>query len=304
MKTHPDSPNGCLLVPSIRAGATDIFAVDPVSGDAKNLTRHPSENRYPAWSPDGTRFAFTSDRDGAHNLYLLGADGTGLRQLTWEVKPAICFLPTWSADGGIAFGRDTGERVEMVVMRADGSPPTVVGHGADPCISPDGRRVSYAGKVGQGYGVFVMDVDGRNPRPLTTHENRIGAVMPTWSPDSRRLLYSDQVGEALEIFICEGDGGKPGQLTRLGKICTSPAWTPDGQWISFRVTDRPFWRDPTAYAEAQKQRDTLRPVWVMRADGSDPHPIETLRCQCATDGSRAVWRPGGDVRIEGAKTRL
>ena len=283
------------LVPSIRTGTTNIFLVAPDTGDARNLTRNSAENRYPAWSPDGNRCVFTSNLDGAHNIYTMTASGSRLRQLTHEMAPAICFLPSWSADNKIAFGRDRKGHVEIVVMNADGSRPAAVGEGTDPCISPDGRSIAFTRKKGTGYCVWLMDVDGKNVRPLTTHENEIGAVVQTWSPDGRELLYSGQAGDALEIFVCGARTGKPKQLTHLAQMSTSAAWSPDGKWISFRATKSAFWRDAESYRAAQDHRDTLRPVLVMRADGSDLRVVETLRYQCSTDGSRAVWRSAGNA---------
>ena len=285
-------PGYQLLLPSIRTGTSNLFLMTPDFGDARNLTRNLAENRYPAWSSDGTRCVFTSNLDDAHNVYVMNADGSRLRQLTHEKAPTICFLPSWSADHKVAFGRDRKGQVEIVVMNADGSKPAAVGAGTDPCISPDGRAIAFTQKTGQGYCVWVMDVNGQNARCLTTHENRIGAVVPTWSPDGRDILYSDQVSDALEIFVCNARTGKSKQLTRLGQMSTSAAWSPDGRWISFRVTETPFWRDAAAYARAQEQRDTLRPVCIMRADGSGLQIVDPLRFQCSTDGSRAVWRPG------------
>ncbi|MFB3784905.1 MAG: TolB family protein [bacterium] len=281
-----------LLVTSIRTGNPDIFLVNPETGDARNLTRHPADDRYPAWAPDGRRFTFTSDRDGAFNIYAADSEGGRLFQLTHEKSPTVCFYPTWAANGTIAFGRDTGGKVEIRLMKEDGSEPRFVGPGTDPCLSPDGRRIAFTRKAGQGFCVFVMDADGGNVRPISTRENELGAVVPTFSPDGTRILYSDQVGGALEIFVCDAQEGNPRQLTFLGKLSTSAAWSPDGRWITFRVTESAFWRDTAEREKAYREkRGDLRPVYLMGGDGADPHVIETLRYQCAVDGSRAVWRP-------------
>jgi len=281
-----------LLLPSIRAGTSDLFLVSLDTGNACNLTLNQAENRFPAWSPDGKSVVFSSTLDGSLNLFTIAANGKDLRQLTHERAPTVCFLPTWSSDGRIAFGRDRGtDGVEIVVMNADGSEPTLVGQGTDPCLSPDGSAIAFTQKGVNGYCVCTMASDGANPCQITTQKNQIGAVVPTWSPDGSLLLYSAQVENGLEVFVCDARTGTSKQLTQLGKISTSPAWSPDGNWISFRVTDTPFWQDPITRQEALRHRDTLRPVYLMRADGTDLDVISSLRYQCAPDGSRAAWRP-------------
>ena len=69
-----------LVVCSFRTGELELFAVDPVSGDAINLTRSPkSVEKYPACSYDGDQVAFISNRDGTDALYVMKADGSGVR---------------------------------------------------------------------------------------------------------------------------------------------------------------------------------------------------------------------------------
>jgi len=72
--------------------------------DLKKLTDHPAMDFWPAWSPDGRRprIAFTSNRDGNYEIYLMNSDGTGLRNLTNH--PAQDNSAAWTPDGkNIAF---------------------------------------------------------------------------------------------------------------------------------------------------------------------------------------------------------
>ncbi len=281
-----------LLFTTVRTGNTEVFVIDPETGDARNLTRHPAEDRYPMWSPDGSKVAFTSNRDGAYNLYVMDADGKNVRQLTFEKDPAVCYMPSWSGDGRqIVFGLDRGKGL-IGSVAPDGSNFRVIGEARDPCISPDGKTIAFTGRVTRGFCVFAMNANGKNIRQLTTHQDEMGAVHPIWSPDGTKILYSDQVGEALEIFVCDADGKNVRQLTSLGAISTSAAWSPDGKWISFRVTDTAYWRSEAEKKKAYEEKEGgKRPVWVMGADGSNPHVIEVLCYQCAMDGSRAAWKP-------------
>jgi TolB protein len=281
------------LITSIRTGDTEIFLVDPQMGDAMNLTRSPqSQERYPCWSPDGLRIAFTSDRDGAYNLYVMDADGSNVWQLTREKAPAVCYAPSWSRDGNrIAFGLH-GDKALIATVSPDGTQFKAVGPGHDPCISPDGKLIAFTGPADKGYCVFVMDANGGNVRRITAHVNVMGSVFPTWSPNGTRIAYSDQVGEALEVFVCDADGSNVRQLTSLGKMSSPADWSPDMKWLSFRVCDTAFWRNPeTSKAAHEEKRPDFRPVYVMGADGSNPHIVEVLRYHCAIDGSRAAWKP-------------
>ena len=110
--------------------------------------------------------------------------------------------------------------------------------------------------------------------------------------DTEVFVVDPDMGDALEQFVRDADGKNVRQLTHFNKITCPAAWSPDGKWISLRVTDNAFWRDPTLMAQTYaEKRGDKPPVWVIGADGSNPHVIEVLRYQCAIDGSRASWKP-------------
>ena len=182
----------------------------------------------------------------------------------------------------------------MCEIDAEGGPPRIIGEGRDPHVAPDGRLIAFTKYLSNGYAVFLFETESGQVRQITSHSNEIGAVTPTFSPDGNTIIYSDTVNGALELFSVSIESGDIRQLTELGKFATCAAWSPNMQWVSFRLTDEAFWihadRMKLAYAEKRPEK---RPVWVMRADGSNPHPLEALRYQCGIDGSRAVWDPSG-----------
>jgi len=280
------------LITGFRTGNTEIYRIDPYTGDAKNLTRSPtSHQRYPVWSPSGDQFLFTSDRDGTYNLYVANADGSCAQQLTREAEPSSVYFPSWARDGSIAFAI-AGPKALVCILDPDRRETLALTEGRDPHISLDGSQIAFTRWVESGYCVFTIDRLTSRVRQLTSHENAIGAVTPTFSPDGRRILYSDSAGETLEIFSLDLETGQSTQLTHLGQFATSPAWSPDQEWISFRVTDENFWNDAVrGKAVHRERRGDKRPVWVMRADGSQAHVVEAMRYQCGIDGSRAVWNP-------------
>ena len=100
--------------------------------------------------------------------------------------------------------------------------------------------------------------------------------------------------DALELFIINADGTGQRQLTKFGgtSVGTPSAWSPDGQWISFRKTDERYWSNKERMLKIYSEKPAdKRPVWLVRPDGSDAQVIEPLRFQMAIDGSRASWKP-------------
>ena len=285
-----------LLVTSVRTGDTEVFIADPTTGDLFNVSRAPkSEDRYPCWSPDGKQICFSSDREGATNLWICRADGKNLRRL--NRTSAVCYMPSWQKTPSgerIVFGKH-GDKPEMASIKPDGAGEQLLGEGHDPTLSPDGRCICYTGHPPEGgVTVFVMDWNGANKRRVVQGTSKVGATFPNWSPDSRRIVYSFPVAEALELFVIDADGSENRQLTSFGgtSVCTPSAWSLDGKWISFRRTDERYWSNPArmklVYAEKPADK---RPVWVIRPDGTAASVIEPLRYQMAIDGSRASWKP-------------
>jgi TolB protein len=283
-----------IITCSFRTGDLELFAVDPVSGDARNLTRSPnSTDKYPGCSFDGTRIAFISDREGGDGLYVMDADGSNVRRLAKGQK-GNAGMPSWTADGHwIYFGLYAAGPDRMCRIRPDGSEFQVVAEGIDPAISPDGKTLAFAKATPEGHHLFAMNADGSNVRQLTKQANGFGGVHATWTPDGKFLIFANQVGESLELFRCGPDGQDMTQLTHFGggRAATSPAVSPDGQWITFRLCDEVYWRSGERSELAYKERRAdKRPVWIMGRDGSNPHVIEPLHYQTTIDGSRAPFR--------------
>ncbi len=290
----PLSAGHTLLITSVRTGDTEVFAVDPVTGTSTNLTLAPaSEERYPAWSPDGTQFVFTSDRgDGkTFDLYLARADGSSTQRLTQLPAGSVAYWPAFTADGQfIYFNEGNSSRVYRV--KPDGGGLQSVAEGRDGNVSPDGKKIVFTQRGNRGFGVWVMDADGTNRKQLVPHESEIGGIAPVWSPDGKRVAFSGQDGEYAEIFACDADGGNLVQLTRLRKISSSPAFSPDGRFVTFRVTDHAYWRDAKQREKTYQEKSAdKRPVWLVKSDGTEAQLIEVLHFHCAMDGSRAEWKP-------------
>jgi Tol biopolymer transport system component len=100
--------------------------------EQRQLTTAPTWDADPAFSPDGSRIAFTGERDGNREIYVMDADGANQRRLTFTagtvrdpMVESVDENPSWSPDGErIGFDSTRDGNLEVYVMNADGSGQT------------------------------------------------------------------------------------------------------------------------------------------------------------------------------------
>lgn len=163
-------------------GGSDIF-VATLNGrrleNIRNLTPGtpgrpmPVLDVTPAWSPDGSRIAFASNRSGGDfTLWVMNADGSGARELTPAGQQADVF-PTWSPDGQtLAFQRRSPSAVRIGLIPAAGGNPgffEFTGSAYAPAWSPDGSRIAFGALVDGEYDIHVRAASGIGPATRITN---------------------------------------------------------------------------------------------------------------------------------------
>ena len=140
---------GRIVFASDQGEDLDIWTVNSDGSGRTRLTDSRSSDQYPSWSPDGSKIAFSSDRDGildVPEIYVMNADGTNQTRLTDNRSEDE--FPKWSPDGGrIVFASARDGNFEIYVMNADGknqvrltNEPTT---DLSPSFSPDGSKILF-----------------------------------------------------------------------------------------------------------------------------------------------------------------
>ncbi len=190
---------------------------------------------HPAWSPDGSKIAFSATRGGNWDIYVVNADGSNVTRLTSD--PALDAAPDWSRDGKqIVFTSNRGDGwTDIYVMNADGT--NVKRLTSDPASdynpvwSPDGRKIAFASdRVGGGdKEIYTMNADGSGITRLTFDPDPNDR--PDWSPDGSLIAYDryEAAGPG-GVYVMAANGAGEKRLTSGGG---APAWSPDGKIIVY-----------------------------------------------------------------------
>ena len=201
------SPDGTRVALDVAGANRDIWVGNLASGVVTRITKGPTEDLMPAWSPDSTRVFFASDREGGRFRVLsVAADGAGVERQ--EFAGAGNFMPLSSPapDQLIAFASGEGAREgDIAIVTIGGSAPTakvieMERQQGNAQVSPDGHWIAYQSTESGTDEVYVRsfpDVDRRREQISLG-----GGLQPLWGrAGSNELFYWDLKGALKAVTV-------------------------------------------------------------------------------------------------------
>ncbi len=287
------TPDGkTLFYMSDQSGSENLWRL-PVAGGAPTQVTHFTNGRvlFPAIAADGGSIVFERDfaiwkldlksgQAAQVPITLRGAPASaGDRHLSETTFASMALSPDGKKVAIIAHGE------VFAAPAKDGGPAQRItetgGPQSDLSWSPDSGRLAYISQRGLTGQLMAYDFATRHERALTTGEDFNAA--PSWSPDGKMLAYVRGRRELRVITFGEGGAVAKDALMYSGPVAPfqggRAAWSPDGRWIAFSVTDRKSFRN----------------VYVVPATGGEAQPVSFLAN--GDTGSQIAWSKDGKYLI-------
>lgn len=221
----------------INRGQDDIATVTRDGQHWNDLTNDEPFDRYVRWSPDGTRVAFVSDRNGGGQVWVANADGGDMRQLTFSSKEtAGTGFPVWSPNGkqlAVYFDGVT-SLLDPTLPEREQSAETLP---KDPKYrivvwdwSKDGTKLLGVIAEGEKRHIGYYSLDTKQYVVVIEDEDAV----PSWLPDSKRFIYS--IGN--KIYLADIESKTPREIFSNPQVdIRSPFVSKDGKLLYYTAAN-------------------------------------------------------------------
>jgi TolB protein len=254
----PPDPNGgfdfsrdLIAFQSLRSGSIDIHLMTTDGAESINITNHPAADGDAAWSPDGSKIAFASRRDGPNTeIYIMEVDGGNVTRLTHS--PSIDRFPAWSPDGStIAFASDRDGGFDVFLMGVDGSNVRRITHHEAEDLEPiwlaDGSRIVFCSSRDvylDNADIWIMNPDGTGLANLTDDPSTFDCApgtVPGSAGSGKISFVSDRAAGNFSIYTMDTDGSNVFRVTVDPEDDFDSSWSKDGTTLVFDSNRSGIW---------------------------------------------------------------
>jgi len=236
---------------------SDLYIQEIGKTSRTQVTSDPARDEMPAFSPDGRRVAFASNRDGEWDIFISDLDGSPPMKVTDGPEDEI--HPSFSPDGSqlvySVFSPHAGQWEIAIIDPAQPGQRRFITYGLFPQWSPVGDKILFQRARDQNprwFSIWTVDLvegEARRPTEIVRCSNA-AAITPTWSPDGRHVVFSTVVepGAAsddvnpmqADVWMVRVDGSSRVNLTRNPFTNLQPVWSSTGDvlFVSNRAADR------------------------------------------------------------------
>lgn len=267
--------NGRIALTSERDGNLEIYLMNPDGSALINLTNHPAQDAVPAWSPDGKKIAFLSDRAGKgdFDIYVMNANGSAVTRLTDDAE-------------AIGFG--------MIPVMYE---PIIFGFGGPLSWSPDGRYIltsrlvvnpKAANRETHSH-LAIVKADGSGMSILTPVNYFKNDFSPAWSSNGDWIAFSRFLYGRTRLLAIKPDGTGETALTYGYEYAGNFAWTPDGKNIAyFMISPQCLLKSGTEFLrECQSHK-----IRLVNADSATAKDLFQFGSR-SVYGRNMAWSPDG-----------
>ena len=217
---------------------------------------------HPKVSPDGQRIAYTSNRLGRNQLWVLHVDSKRMEMLQFPGTDLTTVGAQWYPDGRklLALRRFPDLKMSLWWIATDASdaeeltsPPSLYNNAEGWPIAPDGRKIVYGASVDSHTQLFEFDLGTRQARQLSfSPDDKFNAI---WSPDGRWVVYASNTNGSGQLWRIPAAGGKAEPLTQGDDRVRHMFYSPDGRWLYFQPNHLNIYRMPADGGPVQQVTD-------------------------------------------------
>jgi len=251
-------------------GKFQLYAVERSNlAQLTKLTPDTTSASDPAFSPDGSRIAFVSLRDGNAEIYVMNADGTGAVRITND--PQSDGRPAFTPDGqSVVFhSARTAGKQQIWVVNVDGTALTQLTRdsvNSSPTVSPDGQTIAYVSQRNKDADIWLMARDGSNQRQFTRSPQQRESDPHYLRDGTLAYLVERREGNRTVQQVMRADlaTGATTAITGTDLAIASFAVSPAGDLVALVVN-----------AEPQNRRNPTYRVYIQPVSSATPVPLPT-----------------------------